>query len=68
MVSPLLYGVFYLGFMYGISDVKNSTAAVSAGKHYEVDLVAAGSLIAGLKNVGQIWQMETFLLHNFRQQ
>lgn len=31
-----------------ISDVKNSTAAVGAGKHNDVNLVAAGSLIAGL--------------------
>ncbi len=31
-----------------ISDVKNSTAAVSTGKHNEVNLVAAGSLIVAL--------------------
>ncbi|MBA2330872.1 MAG: DUF3095 family protein [Flavisolibacter sp.] len=31
-----------------ISDVKNSTAAVGAGKHNDVNLVAAGSLIAAL--------------------
>jgi hypothetical protein len=34
-----------------ISDVKNSTAAVSAGKHNDVNLVAAGSLIAVLNIV-----------------
>ncbi len=31
-----------------IADVKNSTAAVSEGRHNDVNLVAAGSLIAGL--------------------
>ncbi len=31
-----------------IADVKNSTAAVSTGKHNDVNLVAAGSLIAAL--------------------
>lgn len=31
-----------------ISDVKNSTLAVSAGRHSDVNLVAAGSLIAAL--------------------
>lgn len=31
-----------------IADIKNSSAAVSAGNHNDVNLVAAGSLIAGL--------------------
>ena len=31
-----------------IADVQNSTAAVAAGKHNDVNLVAAGSLIAAL--------------------
>ena len=31
-----------------IADIKNSTAAVSSGKHNDVNLVAAGSLIAAL--------------------
>ena len=31
-----------------VADVRNSTAAVAAGKHNDVNLVAAGSLIAAL--------------------
>ncbi len=34
-----------------IADVKNSTAAVNAGRHNDVNLVAAGSLIAALNIV-----------------
>jgi hypothetical protein len=40
-----------------ISDVKNSTAAVQAGRHNDVNLVAAGSLIAGL-NVARARNVE----------
>lgn len=40
-----------------ISDVKNSTGAVAAGKHNDVNLVAAGSLIASL-NVARKHQVE----------
>jgi len=35
-----------------ISDVKNSTAAVTEGRHNDVNLVAAGSLIAALNIAG----------------
>lgn len=31
-----------------IADIKNSTAAVGSGRHNDVNLVAAGSLIAAL--------------------
>lgn len=40
-----------------ISDVKNSTAAVTAGRHNDVNLVAAGSLIAAL-NVARAHDIE----------
>ena len=40
-----------------ISDVKNSTQAVNAGRHSDVNLVAAGSLIAAL-NIAKKHQVE----------
>lgn len=40
-----------------ITDVKNSTQAVAAGKHTDVNLVAAGSLIASL-NVAKKYKIE----------
>ena len=40
-----------------ISDVKNSTLAVSAGKHNDVNLVAAGSLIAAL-NIAKKYKVD----------
>ena len=40
-----------------IADIKNSTAAVSSGKHNDVNLVAAGSLIAGL-NIAKAREIE----------
>src|ERR1044072_370622 len=40
-----------------ISDVKNSTEAVNAGRHNDVNLVAAGSLIAAL-NIARRRKME----------
>jgi hypothetical protein len=40
-----------------ISDIKNSTKAVSEGRHNDVNLVAAGSLIAGL-NLARLWEIE----------
>ena len=40
-----------------ISDIKNSTAAVNEGRHNDVNLVAAGSLIAGI-NVAKAHDLE----------
>lgn len=40
-----------------IADVKNSTAAVNSGRHNDVNLVAAGSLIAGL-NIARDYNIE----------
>jgi len=40
-----------------IADIKNSTAAVSSGKHNDVNLVAAGSLIAAL-NIAKAREIE----------
>lgn len=40
-----------------ISDVKNSTQAVSAGRHNDVNLVAAGSLVAAL-NVAKKYSVD----------
>ena len=40
-----------------ISDIKNSTVAVNEGKHNDVNLVAAGSLISGL-NVAKAHDLE----------
>jgi hypothetical protein len=45
------------GWQVIISDVKNSTQAVNAGRHNDVNLVAAGSLIAGL-NVAKRHKIE----------
>src|SRR5215213_6377107 len=40
-----------------ISDIKNSTGAVNEGRHNDVNLVAAGSLIAGL-NIARAHDVE----------
>ena len=40
-----------------ISDIRNSTAAVQRGAQNDVNLVAAGSLIAGL-NIARSWNIE----------
>ncbi|MEO6454319.1 MAG: DUF3095 family protein [Ginsengibacter sp.] len=40
-----------------IADIKNSTAAITAGKHNDVNLVAAGSLIAAL-NIAKAHKVE----------
>jgi hypothetical protein len=51
VVQLFQYGYFTdvpTGWHIIISDVKNSTIAVNAGRHNDVNLVAAGSLIAAL--------------------
>src|SRR6187401_2076670 len=40
-----------------IADIKNSTAAVAEGRHNDVNLIAAGSLIAAL-NIAKEKQVE----------
>jgi hypothetical protein len=40
-----------------LADIQNSTSAVEAGRHYEVNLIAAGSIIAGL-NVARLRGVE----------
>ncbi|MBD0365179.1 MAG: DUF3095 family protein [Flavisolibacter sp.] len=46
--EPSHFSAIPEGWFVIISDVKNSTGAVNAGRHNDVNLVAAGSLIAAL--------------------
>lgn len=51
-VTEVFKSGYFIDVPYGwyiiIADVKNSTAAVNSGRHNDVNLVAAGSLIVGL--------------------
>lgn len=52
-----LFSAFASGWHVIIADVKNSTAAVNAGKHDDVNLVSAGSLVVAL-NVAKAANIE----------